>query len=75
MEFTVHYTRQITALSTDISIKIHRFVCIYRRILLLAKKSEGSYLLLAKKMGAVICLCVTHGESDFSTTYSAFYGY
>ena len=28
MEFTVRYTRQITALFTDISIKIHRFVCI-----------------------------------------------
>ena len=28
MEFTVRYTRQITAIFTDISIKINRFVCI-----------------------------------------------
>ena len=28
MEFTIRYTRQIPALFTDISIKIHRFVCI-----------------------------------------------
>ena len=28
MEFTVRYTRQITALFTNISIKIHSFVCI-----------------------------------------------
>jgi hypothetical protein len=28
MEFTVRYTRQITDLFTDISIKIHRFECI-----------------------------------------------
>ena len=67
MEFTVCYTRQITALFTDISIKIHRFVCIKpfwlsnpisRQILLLAKKSEGSYLLLANKNdGSYLSLC------------------
>ena len=38
----------------------------------MAKKSEGSYLLMAKKMKAVICLCVTRGENDFSSLISTF---
>ena len=34
--------------------------------LIIGKKSEGSYLLLANKIRADICLCVTHGENDFN---------
>ena len=33
------------------------------------QESKGSYLLMAEKMRADICLCVKHDENDFSIDF------